>query len=145
MCAKRNSNGSGSIFYDESRGRWRAQIQWTDKSGEKHIKKFVGAKKSEVKSRLENFKRQLIISSGNISSSSVSFQEFADNWLVSSLKNRLKPTSYMRKEVTLRNQVYPYIGNIPIDQLTHTDIQEMVNSLRQAGLSYSTIKKAYES
>ena len=144
MATKRNSNGNGSIYYDESRKRWRAQIKWTDKAGEKHVKKFVGSKKTEVKSRLDEFRRQLLISNGEISTGNVSFQEFANHWLTSSLCNKLKPTSYQRKEVTLVNQVYPHIGNIPIDQLTHTDVQNMVNELHESGLSYSTVKKAYE-
>lgn len=144
MATKRNSNGNGSIFYDEARKRWRAQIQWTDKAGERHNKKFVGAKKSEVKNRLDEFRRQLLISNGNISNGNVTFQEFAETWLTTSLRHKLKPTSYMRKEVTLVNQVYPHLGNIPIDQITHTDVQTMVNELIDSGLSYSTVKKAYE-
>ena len=144
MAAKRNANGNGSIFFDESRGKWRAQIQWTDRNGERHIKKFVGAKKTEVKNRLDEFKKQLLISSGDFSNGSVSFQDFATTWLESSLKQKLKPSSYMRKETTLRHQVFPLIGNIAIDQLTHTDVQNMINELSKQGLSYSTIKKAYE-
>lgn len=144
MATKRNPNGNGSIFYDKSRQKWRAQIQWTDKAGEKHIKKFVGAKKTEVKNRLDEFRRQLLLSNGNIANGSVSFQEFAEAWLINTLRNKLKPTSYMRKEVTLNNQVYPLIGGIPIDQITHNDVQNMVNQLHNSGLSYSTVKKAYE-
>ncbi len=60
------------------------------------------------------------------------------------LRNKLKPTSYARKEVTLENQVYHYLGGIPINQITHFDIQNMINSLSEKELSYSTIKKAYE-
>ena len=144
MATKRNPNGSGSVFYDSARGKWRAQIQWTDKAGEKHVKKFVGAKKTEVKNRLDEFRRQLLISNGDISNGSVSFQDYAETWLKNSLRNKLKPTSYMRKEVTLVNQVFPHIGNIPIDQVTHADVQCMVNKLHDEGLSYSTVKKAYE-
>jgi len=144
MGGKRNSNGSGSIFFDEARGNWRAQIQWTDKNGNKHIKKFTGKKKNEVKNRLEEFRKQLLISNGTFSNSSISFEEFARNWMETSQKNKMKPASYLRKEVTLENQVYPYIGNIPIDQITYADIQNMVNKISENGLSYSTVKKAYE-
>lgn len=144
MARKRNPNGSGSVFYDESRKTWRAQIQCTDKAGERHIKKFVGAKKNEVKNRLDEFRRQLLVSNGDISNNGVSFQEYAEAWLTNTLRNKLKPTSYMRKEVTLVNQVFPQLGNIPIDQITHADVQNMVNKLHESGLSYSTIKKAYE-
>lgn len=144
MGGKRNSNGSGSIFFDASRDCWRAQIQWTDKGGNKHIKKFTAKKKNEVKNKLDEFRRQLLFASGNFSNSSISFEEFARNWMETSQKNKMKPTSYLRKEVTLENQVYPCIGTIPIDQITHSDIQEMVNQINKNGLSYSTVKKAYE-
>lgn len=75
---------------------------------------------------------------------SVTFYDFANYWLYSKLKNQLKPTSFTRKEVTLNNQVFPIIGNIPIKDITHADIQSMVNELNDKGLSYSTVKKAYE-
>lgn len=140
----RKSNGSGSIYYDEKRERWIGEIQWNDKKGEKHRKRFANKKQSVVKNKLKEFKRELAIANGNISSEDITFKEFADYWLSSVLKNKLKPTSYTRKEVTLINQVYPYIGNIPITQITHFDIQNMVNQLTDKELSYSTIKKAYE-
>lgn len=60
------------------------------------------------------------------------------------LKNKLKPSSYNRKQVTLENQVHPFLGTIPINKITHSDIQDMINELVERGLSYSTIKKAYE-
>lgn len=140
----RKSNGSGSIYFDEKKGKWYAEIQWCDKNGEKHRKKFSSSKKTIVKNKLEEFKRQLTISRGNLSSDDIIFQEFANYWLTEILKNKLKPTSFTRKEVTLENQVYPFLGGIPINQITHFDIQNMVNKLNKKGLSYSTVKKAYE-
>lgn len=144
MSRTRKSNGDGSIYYDEKNSKYYAEIKWTDRNGEKHRKKFSNARKNVVKNKLEEFKRQLLISSGNLSATDVTFEEFATNWLNTTLKYKLKPTSLNRKEVTLVNQVYPHIGNIPINQITHADIQDMVDALYNEGLSYSTIKKAYE-
>ena len=44
----------------------------------------------------------------------------------------------------MKHQVYPFLGNTPINQITHSDVQDMVNSLSEDGLSYSSVKKAYE-
>jgi len=140
----RKSNGSGSIYFDEKGKKWLAEIQWTDKNGEKHRKKFSGQKQVVVKNKLEEFKKQLILSSGNISADSITFEEYADYWLRSELSGQLKPSSLMRKEVTLRNQVYPYIGNITMGNITRFDLNEMVKQLKNKNLSYSTIKKAVE-
>ncbi len=142
--AARKDNGSGTIYYIESQGRWKAEIHWTDAKGEVQRKTFSSVKKTEVKNKLEEFKKQLILKSGNIPKGSISFEEFANNWLTTKLRNSLKPSSYMRKEVTLKHQVYPILGAIPIEEITHTDIQNMVNTLYDGGLSYSTVKKAYE-
>lgn len=142
--ATRKDNGSGTFFYDEKRDRWVATIQWTDKSNNRHRKSFTGKKKTKVKNKLDEFKAQLSITNGNISNDNTLFKDYADLWMINIQKIQLKPTSYARKELTLVRQVYPYIGDIPISQLTHNDIQNMINELNIQGLSYSTIKKAYE-
>ena len=140
----RKPNGNGTVYFSEKENRWRAEIHWTDKNGKQCYKKFSGKKQIAVKNKLEAFKRQLIITSDNVSDSDVTFKEYADNWLHTILKNKLKPTSYTRKEISLTKQVYPYIGDIPMKDVTRNDVQDMVNSLVGEGLSYSTIKKAYE-
>ena len=57
----------------------------------------------------------------------------------------LKPTSYDRLEATVNNNVIPLIGTISIANLTADDIQVFaINKLFDDGLSYSTIKKAYD-
>ncbi len=140
----KKDNGSGTIYYIESQKRWKAEYRWVDASGALQRKTFSGTKKTVVKQKLEEFKKQMLLNNGAMSSNSVRFEEFADNWLTTKQKNTLKPSSYMRKEVTLKNQVYPIIGGIPIDQISHSDIQNMVNTLSESGLSYSTVKKAYE-
>ena len=142
--ATRKDNGSGTFFYDEKRDRWVATIQWTDKSNNRHRKSFTGKKKTKVKNKLDEFKAQLSIANGNISNDNTLFKDYAEIWMNTIQKNQLKPTSYSRKELTLNKQVYPYIGDIPISQLTHNDIQNVINELNSQGFSYSTIKKAYE-
>ncbi len=97
----KKENGSGSIYFVQSTGKWKADIVWTDPQGNRQRKTFSSAKKTVVKAKLEDFKKQLLLNSGNISKGSVTFEEFANNWLSSKLKNSLKPSSYMRKEVTL--------------------------------------------
>lgn len=140
----RKSDGEGTIYFDAKEGRWHSEIQWSDKRGEKHRKKFSGKKKTIVKNKLEEFKKQLLITEGDIKKNDISFEDFSNHWMNSVLKNKLKPSSYNRKQVTLENQVYPFLGTIPINKITHSDVQDMINELVERGLSYSTIKKAYE-
>ena len=140
----RRENRSGSIYYNEKTNRWFGEIQWTDKNGTTRRKNFSSDKRVTVKNKLESFKRKLAIDNGNFDGDNVLFEDFAIHWMNSSMANRLNPSSFSRKEVTLTHQVYPFIGKIPIIKITHADVQNMVNSLYEQGLSYSTIKKAYE-
>lgn len=141
---KRRENRSGSIYYNEKTDRWFGEIQWTDKNGTTRRKKFSSAKRITVKNKLDDFKKKLAIEGGNFDGDNVLFEDFAIHWMNSLMLNKLKPSSFSRKEVTLTHQVYPFIGKIPINKITHADVQNMVNSLNEQGLSYSTIKKAYE-
>ncbi len=93
---------------------------------------------------MAEFRKQLLLNNGNISKGAITFEEFAENWLTTKQRNTLKPSSYLRKEVTLHNQVYPILGDIPIDQISRMAVQNIVNQLSDSGLSYYTVQKAYE-
>ncbi len=140
----RKSNGEGSVWFNEQRGVWMAEVTWTDKTKQRHSKRFSDKYQTGVKAKLKDFKKQLLLNQGNAKEASVTFKEYAMYWMESAQKNKLKPTSYARKMVTLRQQVFPYIGLVPIETLTIDDVQGLVNKLDKEGLSYSTVKKAYE-
>ena len=141
---KKKLNGDGTVFYLEKERKWRAEITWVDGGGNKHRKSWKATKQADVKEKLAEFKIQLLLNSTQIPTENQTFREFADEWVNVILKPKVKPLSYQRKVSTLENQVYDHIGGIPIDKLTHVQIQRMVNNLSQSGLSYSTVKKAYE-
>ena len=142
--AKR-SNGEGSVYREKSTGTWVAQIEWTDRSGQSHRKRWRSSKQAVVRQNLKDFRIQLLFTQGGASDfEGILFSQYSEFWLTEVLKPKLKPSSYMRKEVTLRNQVIPYIGNIPILLVKDSDIRAMIKELQTQGLSHSTIKKAYE-
>lgn len=141
---QKKANGEGTVYFIEKENRWRAEITWFDDGGNKHRKSWKAQKQSEVKTKLAEFRKQLLLSGTQTISEHQTFRQFADEWVNVILKPRVKPLSYQRKISTLEHQVYQHIGNVPIDKLTHTHIQKMVNDLSKSGLSYSTVKKAYE-
>lgn len=138
----RKENGSGTIYQDKD-GKWVGELRWVDSAGNKQRKRFKSSKKIETSSKMKEFKRELILKSGKVENTDILFCEYAEYW-TGIIKQKMKPSSFQRKLVSLENQVYPFIGNIPISNITITDVQNMVNELRKQGLSYSTIKKAYE-
>ena len=140
----KRANGEGTVFFIEREQKWRAEITWFDNGGNKRRKCWKSQKQSEVKAKLAEFKKQLLLNGTEMTTENKTFRQFAEEWLTVVLKPKLKPTSFERKVVTLRNQVYKHIGAVSIEKLTHSQIQKMVNSLSDSGLSYSTVKKAYE-
>ena len=140
----RKSNGDGTVYFSEKENAWRAEITWIDNGGVKRRKSWGSKKQSEARAKLAEFRKQLLLNGRDMTTENKTFREFAEEWLNVVLKPRLKPTSYERKVITLNNQVYKHVGAIPIDRLNHSQIQKMINSLSESGLSYSTVKKAYE-
>ena len=142
--ASKRANGEGTIYFDEKQKTWRAEIQWVDSAGVTHRKSWKDKKQASIKTKMKEFKKQLLLNNGNFDPNEVTFKEFAEYWVHNIFKPTVKQTSYARKVDTLNNQVYPYLEGIQINKITHSDIQIMVNELSNKGLSYSTVKKAYE-
>ena len=144
VAPKRKSNREGTIYFAEKEQVWIAEIHWIDDDGNSKRKRWKGKKQSEVKAKLTEFKKQLLLNGTEMKTEERTFRQFADEWVNVIVKSKVKALSYQRKVSTLEHQVYPHIGNIQVSKLTHARIQKMVNDLNESGLSYSTIKKAYE-
>ena len=65
-------------------------------------------------------------------------------WLYDNKQNLLKPKSFDRLEQTVLYQVIPQVGHIQLASFQSNDVQAMLNTLKKDGLSYSSIKKAYD-
>ena len=142
--SQKKSNGEGTIYFVEKERKWRAEITWFDYGGKKHRKTWKANKQAEVKAKLTDFKKQLLLNGAHISPENQTFRQFAEEWVNAYLKPKVKPLSYQRKVSTLEHQVYPHIGSVPMEKLTHTHVQTMIDTLASSSLSYSTVKKAYE-
>ena len=139
MAEKRRDKGDGSIYQRKSDGRWIAKYVHTQGSRPKVI---YGKTEQEAKKKLREYKKE-IAKNGYVEVQKTTVQAYMDNWFREIKMNELKPKSIDALDVTLRNQVYPYIGDIQIGSLTSTDVQSMLKQLVLKELSYSTIKKAY--
>ena len=64
----RKSNGEGTIYYSEKEKCWRAEITWVDSGGVKRRKGWSSKKQSEVREKLTEFKKQLILNGKDMTS-----------------------------------------------------------------------------
>ena len=72
----------------------------------------------------------------------VTLKEYMDNWLKLTKMPTLKPTSYDRLEQTAKYQIYPELGDKPLNDISTDEIQRLINDIALTR-SHSTAKKAY--
>ena len=136
-----NSIKRENIYYYERDKLWRTNLVYII-DGIKHRKTFCGKTIEILINRIEEFTEELNLRT--CCDLDLRFDNFAMNWMLTKEKYKLKPGSYDTKMSTLTKYVIPAIGHISIAKIKHKDIQNMVNDLTTRGLSYSTVKKAYE-
>lgn len=141
----RRENGTGNITKRKD-GRWvgRYDTGLKNADGKRIIKSVYGRSEPEVKRKLREV-RDTFKSTEPINVQKSIVKDFMTTWLTTVKKNDLKPTSYDRLETTLNKDVFPYIGNLQVHNVTSDHIQDMITKLRdEANRGYSTIKKAYD-
>ncbi len=135
--------GTGSISQRKN-GKWQGRVNLgKDINGKRKQKYFYGDTEKEVKKKLKDY----FLSGEKYNANNIAkmtLEEFLVDWLENILVNTLKPKSYAIKEYIIKQQIVPRIGCLQINSIVATDIQQMVNNMIKEDLSYSTIKKAYD-
>ena len=139
----RREKGTGGISQRKD-GSWVGRFDAGVKAdGRRDVKTVYAKSEAECRKKLRELIKT-IHANEYISVQKKSVKSYMDSWLKDVKRNELKPKSYDRLEQTLTYSVYPYIGDCQLNSVNSKDVQNMVNSLRADGKSYSTIKKAYE-
>lgn len=99
-----------------------------------------GMTKKQIEKEL-NRQAVMFEESGNhgFKTSTMKFQELAEEWFENYAKNALRSTTYERM-LQLTHRVYPAIGHLRIDKITAKHLQGFVNSLAKEGANEKTDK-----
>lgn len=140
--AKRRSNGDGSIYRDNE-GNWIAQIAiGKNEKGATKYKHWKNKKQKVVKDKLNEYKS--LMSQGVQCLDNICLDLYILAWLNNVKKNTLKPTSFDRAKCTIECQIIKRLGFYKISELSSELIQiELINKMKDEGLSFSSINKAY--
>lgn len=140
--AGRRAKGTGSVFRNPD-GTWTGQcVKGFCDKGYTKFKRFKGKTKAEVIRKMENY--LMLVKSGGQCLDDYYLDDYLCGWMEHIKKPDLKPTSYDRAMLTVKNHINPYIGHYRVTQLTPAIIQlELMDTLRNRGLSLSTVRKAY--
>lgn len=138
--AQKRDNGTGTI-YQRANKTWVGKIYLgLDETGKEKFKYFSGKTEAEVKKKIREYNQ----SGSRIETKKISLQDYLNNWLKTYKRGTIKASSYDALEKTAKNQVIPNIGMIQLQEITATDIQTLLNDLKEKGYSYSTVKKTHD-
>lgn len=141
--ATRRPKGTGSIWQDKSTKKWKGQIQiGVLPSGRRKLKTVTGDSQKEIKWKLEQIKKDLLMDN-IVDTSQLTIPDLAK--MVNDNRKSLnqKDTSaYNRTAYSIHNIEDSAIGQIPIQKVTDRQLSAYY-SLLIAKYSDSSIKKIY--
>lgn len=134
----RGGYGAGSIYRRKSDGLWVAAIFIGTRQ-----RMLYGKTKQEAMAKLVAAQSEL--SKGHIArQASPTVAEFLRSWLSTSVKPRVRPSTYAGYKINVEKHLIPRVGKIHLDELTPSHIQEMMNNRLAAGLSTKTVSYIHQ-
>lgn len=142
--AKRRSNGEGSIVKNIRNGvqvGWRASITiGTDDKGKLIRKQFTGKTQQDVKNKLQEYKKQMLM--GVLNEDKLTVSDWFYSWLFDYRKQDLKPKSFQRYHGIYKNYIENTdFGNIKLNDLRTTHLQRHYKKLLNNGATPTTIRQ----
>ena len=132
MPRKRREKGTGSVRQVKSRFYGRLTIDGTQYS-------FAGDSAADVRRQMRDF------SPDDLKPAQPStVKDWMVAWMTIYKKSDIKASSYDRLECTISHQILPALGRCKLSDLTPAQLSEWLWEMKDNGLSYSTIKKAYD-
>ncbi len=140
---KTRAHGEGTIR-QRADGRWQARIRLgVDAEGKPIRKEFYGQTRKEVAEKLNEYRRERHMAPWG-SPSAMTVEELANDWL--HLRHGSKsPTTHARREIVLRLDVLPHLGQVRVQQLVPLHVHRMLDALAPEGASkqlmaYTTLR-----
>lgn len=143
--ARKRANGEGTIVPYMVKGAqkgWRASIQiGFQDNGKPDRKQFYGKTQKEVKEKLEEYKRQMLIGT-TLNKEKLTLENWFYTWLFNYKKDELKPTSFTRYYNLYKNYIKnTNLGKIKLQDLKAAHLQKYYKNLLKQGVSIGTINQ----
>ena len=139
---KRELLDNGNIW-QKSDGRWIGMVRYRDEYGATQRKSFSSKKKKMLQAKMTEYVKNFNEQVTNSDEARKPLKESMKNWLRVYKFPEVERTTYDRYECTAEHQIYPYIGNKPVGDITPADIKKLLTKHMNAGYAFTTSKKAY--
>ena len=139
---KRELLDNGNIWL-KTDGRWIGMVRYKDEFGVTQRKSFSAKKKKDLQAKMTAYVADFQEQIADSNESRKPLKESMKNWLRVYKYPEVEHTTYDRYECTAENQIYPYIGDKPVGDITSADIKKLLTAHMNKGLAFTTSKKAY--
>ena len=143
----KRANGEGCIYKKkvDSNGKctlWGANIMIGYKAdGKKKIKTIYGKTQKEVKDKLEDYKKELLLNTYNVDYDNITLADYYYTWLMDK-KPSYKATSFKDYETIYRLYIKGRpIGKARLKKLSQTDLKRQYRDLMNEGITPQTIHR----
>jgi len=124
----RRQKGEGTIDYSESKAVFRWRGYYYDESTGRRLRKEIAAKdRKTLRSKVLKWEEKL--KEGQ--SKRVRVKNFAEMWLEEIVKPTTKPATYRNYNITVRNHIILEWGDLWLDKLSTSMIQNYINKLAE--------------
>ncbi len=138
----RRANGEGSIFRRKD-GTWSAELSYCDDYGTLKRRTVYGKTQAEVRAKFRDA-RERIESGAPVKDASMTVAAWLEEWITKSLAASDRKQATKDLYATLaRTHLVPTVGTIPLGRLRPSDVEALVVTKRDAGLSASTVRTIY--
>lgn len=122
------SRGSGSVYFDEAKDRYVAQVQigfFPGTRRARYSRKFFKTKTEAVKAAVE---MQSKADKGQIMpATGLTLARYLDEWLDTAIKGRRAPKTYALYRWLVAEHINPALGHVALEKLTRKDIQQFID------------------
>ena len=135
---RRRAPGEGAVF-ERLDGRWEARLEVRETDGRRRRKSFYGRTQSEALAKLRQAQRQL--DDGlPIVNERLTTGEYLEHWSSVTMPPLLRPATADSYAAFVRLHLVPALGKIPLAKLAPEDVERLLATKQQDGLSPNTVR-----
>jgi len=139
MTGKRGQ-GEGTIR-KRTDGRWEAMLTIPQDDGTSKRRSIYGKTQGEVRKKLTEARRTLD-QGDTLITDRQTVAQFLDNWLTEVARPKLRPATYISYQSKIKLYLIPALGKYPLAKLAPQQVQAMMNSMSERGLSPRSVQYA---
>ncbi|MCA5013652.1 MULTISPECIES: tyrosine-type recombinase/integrase [unclassified Enterococcus] len=134
----------GENIYKRKDGRWEGRYIKERTPQNKIVYGYIyGRQYSEVKEKLTVVKAKYLTTDYTITSYSGTIEQFIGNWMMTTMKYTVKPTTYSNYVRLIKRHILPSIGSIRLQKIKQEEIQSLVYQLAKEQFASGTIRNVF--